>query len=191
MYYHLSWCITQSPISFICVHNRHMVYTNTTVNVSARRCMSQIHSTTREDLWNCLRRLLDERLSSFKLLEIPVFTFHSAITDDTIQSQILIAQFYIFNQKEYSLGHIFPRPSSSSAGLEDPIKTVSTKQVTPHCQSYDTVYFQVRSLELDVKAWTDDMVSVFHQIGNKRANQYFEKHLNEAQDPRPPPNGAV
>ncbi|KAL5269003.1 hypothetical protein ACHWQZ_G002735 [Mnemiopsis leidyi] len=47
---------------------------------------------------------------------------------------------------------------------------------------------KVRSLELDVKAWTDDMVSVFHRIGNRRANEYFEKTLDTATHPRPPPD---
>ncbi|XP_063684523.1 arf-GAP with Rho-GAP domain, ANK repeat and PH domain-containing protein 1-like isoform X6 [Bolinopsis microptera] len=47
---------------------------------------------------------------------------------------------------------------------------------------------KVRSLELDVKAWTDDMVSVFHRIGNRRANEYFEKTLDPTVYDRPAPD---
>ena len=39
-----------------------------------------------------------------------------------------------------------------------------------------------------MKAWTDDMVSVFHRIGNRRANEYFEKTLDPSVYDRPAPD---
>eukprot|EP00116_Pleurobrachia_bachei_P000137 sb/3460399/ len=107
---------------------------------------------------------------------------------------------FLYRGKEIlSINRGVPKSGVHKSGSDFPYKTayqfgslVERRLSIINQPTNNTIYLlQVRSLELDVKAWTDDMVSVFHQIGNKRANQYFEKHLNEDVDPRPPPNGNV
>lgn len=41
---------------------------------------------------------------------------------------------------------------------------------------------KVRSLKMDVKVWTDDLIQLMLDLGNKKANAFWEAFLQDIQE---------